>query len=152
MTMQKTSNTIGEIADFLKTLDRVAVTTHVGADGDAIGASAALVRLMRKLGAEAVFCHAEEVPGYLRWLLPDEPLTGLPEGHDLLVVDTSRADRTGVPIPEAGARLNLDHHEDNPFYAEYNYVDARAAATAEVVSRLYREHGVEIEQEAAQAI
>ena len=152
MTMQKTSNSIREISDFLTTLDRVGVTTHVGSDGDAIGASAALVRLMRHLGKEAVFCHAEGAPGYLRWLLPEEPLLELPEGHDLLVVDTSRADRTGVPIPESGARLNLDHHEDNPFYAEYNFVDPRAAATAEVVSRIYRELGVEIDLEAAQAI
>src|SRR5919112_5990076 len=113
MTTRTKNNTPAEISDYLKTLDRVAVTTHVGSDGDAIGASAALVRLMRKLGAEAVFCHAEGVPGYLRWLLPEEPLTELPEGYDLLVVDTSRADRTGVPIPESGARLNLDHHEDN---------------------------------------
>lgn len=152
MTTRTTSNTLQEIAGFLKTLDRVAVTTHVGSDGDAIGASAALVRLMRNLGAEAVFCHAEGVPGYLRWLLPDDPLTELPEGHDLLVVDTSRADRTGVPIPQAGARLNLDHHEDNPFYAEYNLVDARAAATAEVVARLYRVLDVPFDREAAQAI
>lgn len=152
MTTRTAGNTLQEISEFLKTLDRVAVTTHVGSDGDAIGASAALVRLMRKLGAEVVFCHAEGAPGYLRWLLPDEPLTELPDGYDLLVVDTSRADRTGVPIPEAGARLNLDHHEDNPFYAEYNHVDAKAAATAEVVSRLYGELGVEIDREAAQAI
>ena len=152
MTIQTTNNTLQEISNYLRTLDRVAVTTHVGSDGDAIGAAAALVRLMRKIGVEAVFCHAEGVPGYLRWLLPEEPLTELPPGYDLLVVDTSRADRTGVPIPEAGARLNLDHHEDNPFYAKYNHVDARAAATAEVVSRLYRELGVEIDREAAQAI
>ena len=152
MTTRTANNTLQEISEFLKTLDRVAVTTHVGSDGDAIGASAALVRLMRALGAEAVFCHAEGVPGYLRWLLPEEPLTDLPSGYDLLVVDTSRADRTGVPIPEVRARLNLDHHEDNPFYAEYNYVDAKAAATAEVVSRLYRELGVEIDREVAQAI
>jgi len=152
MTTQTTNNSTREVADFLKTLDRVAVTTHVGADGDAIGASAALLRLMRSLGAEAVFCHAEPVPEYLRWLLPDDALTEIPAGHDLLVVDTSRADRTGVPIPEAGARLNLDHHEDNPFYAELNLVDARAAASAEVVSRLYRELGVGFDREAAQAI
>lgn len=152
MTTQTTNNSTREVADFLKTLDRVAVTTHVGADGDAIGASAALLRLMRSLGAEAVFCHAEPVPEYLRWLLPDDALTEIPAGHDLLVVDTSRADRTGVPIPEAGARLNLDHHEDNPFYAELNLVDARAAASAEVVSRLYRELGVGFGREAAQAI
>jgi phosphoesterase RecJ-like protein len=147
-----TSNSTREVADFLKTLDRVAVTTHVGADGDAIGASAALLRLMRNLGAEAVFCHAEPVPEYLGWLLPDDALQEIPAGYDVLVVDTSRADRAGVPIPEWGAQLNLDHHEDNPFYAELNLVDAGAAASAEVVSRLYRELGVGLDKEAAQAI
>jgi len=152
MTMQTTSNTTSEVAAFLKSLQRVAVTTHVGADGDAIGASAALVRLMRSLGAEAVFCHAEEVPKYLRWLLPDEALRELPPGHDLLVVDTSRADRSGVPVPEAGARLNLDHHEDNPLYAEYNLLDPRAAASAEIVASLYTELGVPLDKPAAEAL
>jgi phosphoesterase RecJ-like protein len=143
---------VQEVAEFLKNLDRVAITTHVGADGDAIGASAALLRLMRYLGAAAVFCHAEEVPGYLRWLLPEEIFRELPEGHELLVVDTSRADRAGVPVPEAGARLNLDHHEDNPFYAEYNLVNPRAAASAEIVADLYAELGAPLDKEAAEAI
>jgi phosphoesterase RecJ-like protein len=152
MTTRTKNNTVGEIADFLKTLDRVAVTTHVGADGDAIGASAALVRLMHKRGAEAVFCHAEEVQGYLGWLLPDGVMTELPPNHDLLVADTSRADRTGVPVPEAGARLNIDHHEDNPLYAEYNLVNPRAAATAEIVADLYAELGVPIDRSTAEAL
>ena len=152
MTTRTKNNTVQEVAEFLKTLERVAVTTHVGADGDAIGASAALVRLMRALGAAAVFCHAEEVPSYLRWMLPEEIFTELPEGHDLLVVDTSRPDRAGVPVPEAGARLNLDHHEDNPFYGEYNLVNPRAAASAEIVADLYVELGVPMEKEAAEAI
>ncbi|MFL6032250.1 MAG: DHH family phosphoesterase [Rubrobacteraceae bacterium] len=152
MTTRTKNNTVQEVAEFLKTLDRVAVTTHVGADGDAIGASAALVRMMRALGAAAVFCHAEEVPSYLRWMLPEEIFRELPQGHDLLVVDTSRADRAGVPVPEAGARLNLDHHEDNPFYGEYNLVNPRAAASAEIVADLYVELGVPMEKEAAEAI
>jgi phosphoesterase RecJ-like protein len=152
LTTRTKNNTVQEVAEFLKTLDRVAVTTHVGADGDAIGASAALVRLMRALGASAVFCHAEEVPSYLRWMLPEEIFRELPQGHDLLVVDTSRADRAGVPVPEAGARLNLDHHEDNPFYGEYNLVNPRAAASAEIVADLYVELGVPMEKEAAEAI
>ena len=152
MTIRTTNNTVAEVAEFLKTLERVAVTTHVGADGDAIGTSGALVRLMRSLGASAVFCHAEEVPGYLRWLLPEEIFRELPEGHDLLVVDTSRADRAGVPVPEAGARLNLDHHGDNPFYAEYNLVNPRAAASAEILASLYAELGVPLDRFAAEAI
>jgi phosphoesterase RecJ-like protein len=136
----------------LKTLERVAVTTHVGADGDAIGASAALVRLMHSMGAAAIFCHAEEVPNYLRWLLPDEVFRELPEGHDLLVVDTSRSDRTGVPVPEAGVRLNLDHHEDNPLYAEVNLVNPRAAASAEIVADLYAALEVPLDKAAAEAL
>src|SRR4029450_9567407 len=131
------NNTLAEIAEFLRSLDRVAITTHVGSDGDAIGASAALVRLMRRLGATAVFCHAEGVPEYLGWLLPDEPLRELPPDHDLLVADTSRADRTGVPVPAAGARLNVDHHGGNPLYAEDNLVSPRAAATAGIVAGIY---------------
>jgi phosphoesterase RecJ-like protein len=153
LTTRTKNNTVQEVAEFLKTLDRVAITTHVGADGDAIGASAALVRLMRALGAAAVFCHAEEVPSYLRWMLPEEIFRELPQGHDLLVVDTSRPERAGVPVPEAGgARLNLDHHEDNPFYAEVNLVNPRAAASAEIVADLYIELGVPIDKEAAEAI
>jgi bifunctional oligoribonuclease and PAP phosphatase NrnA len=152
MTIRTRNNTTREVAMFLKTLDRVAVTTHVGADGDAIGAAAALVRLMRSLGAAAIFCHAEEVPNYLRWLLPDEAFRELPPGHDLLVVDTSRSDRTGVPIPESGARLNLDHHEDNPLYGEFNLVNPRAAASAEIVADLYSELDVLTDKAAAEAL
>ena len=152
MTTRTQNNTVEEVAEFLKTLERVAITTHVGADGDAIGASAALLHLMRSLGASAVFCHAEEVPGYLRWLLPEEIFSELPEGHDLLVVDTSRPDRAGVPVPDSGARLNLDHHEDNPLYAEYNLVNPRAAATAEIVADLYAELGVPIDRPTAEAL
>ena len=152
MTTRTTSNTTREVARFLKSLDRVAITTHVGADGDAIGASAALLHLMHALGAEAVFCHAEEVPGYLTWLLPDGSLRELPKNHDLLVVDTSRADRTGVPVGPSGVRLNLDHHEDNPLYGEFNLVSARAAASAELVAGLYAELAVSLETEAAEAI
>ncbi len=154
MRTRATNNTTREVADFLKAVDKAAVTTHAGADGDAIGSAVALVRLLRSLGAEeAMFCHSEEVPNYLRWLLPNEPLRECPPEHDLLVVDTSRADRVGVvhegvhPI-----RLNLDHHEDNPLYGEFNLVDPRAAASAELVARLYAELGVPLEGAAAEAV
>jgi phosphoesterase RecJ-like protein len=158
---QKKNNTIGEVANLLKSRKRVAVTTHVGADADAIGASAALVHLMHSIGAkEAIFCHSEEVPNYLKWLLGPEGGGGgetyreLPEGYtDLLVVDTSRSDRTGVGIPEpGGALLNIDHHEDNPLYAEVNLVNPQASASAEIVFDLYAELGVPLEKPAAEAL
>ncbi len=146
-------NTTREVADFLKGLNQAAVTTHTGADGDAIGSAVALVYLVRSLGAEAVFCHAEDVPSYLRWLLPDEPLRECPPDHDLLVVDTSRPDRVGV-VHEGvhPVRLNLDHHEDNPLYGEYNLVNPKAAASAQIVAALYAETDVPLDKRAAEAI
>src|ERR687886_740357 len=120
-TQTKRNNTIPEVADFLKGLHKAAVTTHTGADGDAIGSAVALVYLARFVGAqEPLFCHSEPVPDYLRWLLPNEPLSECPPGHDLLVVATSRPDRVGVPHEEGAhpIRLNVDHHEDNPLYGD----------------------------------
>ena len=152
MTQTKTSNTPGEVAAFLKQQERVAVTTHVGADGDAVGSSVALLYLMRALGSEAVFCHTEEVPAYLRWLLPDDsPVLGeCPEDYVLLAVDTSRPDRVGVPHEHVG--LNLDHHEDNPLYGDVNLVSSGAAASAEIVAGLYEELGVPLTGPAAEAV
>ncbi len=156
MRVKTMGNTTREVAGFLKGLNRVAVSTHVGADGDAIGSAVALVYLLRSLGADAVFCYAEEVPSYLRWLLPDEeePLNECPPDHDLLVVDTSRADRIGVPHQEGvhPVRLNLDHHEDNPLYGEFNLVDHEAAASAQLVAALYAELGMPLRGKAAEAI
>lgn len=152
MQTKTASNTAREVAGFLKTLNRVAITTHVGADGDAIGSSVALLYLMRSLGKEAVFCHAEETPNYLQWLLPEPELKEFPPDQDLLVVDTSRADRTGVPLDGATPRLNLDHHADNPLYGEMNLVDGGAAASAEIVAALYDELGVPLDRASAEAI
>ncbi len=155
MQAQTKNNTLQEVADFLRDSKKAAVTTHTVPDGDAIGSAVALVYLLRSLGAEdAVFCHSEEVPNYLRWLVPNEPLFECPPGYDLLVTDTSRSDRVGV-VHEEGVhpiRLNLDHHEDNPLYGEFNLVDAKAAASAQIVAELYKELGVPLEKKAAEAL
>lgn len=152
MPTETVNNSVREVADLLKRLDRVAITTHVGVDGDAVGSSIAMLYLLRSLGAEAVFCHAEDVPNYLQWLLPEAQHREFPEGYDLLVVDTSRADRTGVSLDGATPRLNIDHHADNPLYGEANLVNGAAAASAEIVASLYDELGVPIEKHVAEAI
>ncbi len=153
MAEPKTSNTKREVAEYLAGLHKAAVTTHTGADGDAIGSAVALVYLLRALGVEAVFSYAEEIPSYLRWLLTDEPFKECPPNHDLLVVDTSRPDRVGVAHERVHpVRLNLDHHEDNPLYGEKNLVDSEAAASAQIVASLYTELGLSLEREPAEAI
>ena len=152
--MSAANSAVCEVADFLKGLEKAAVTTHTGADGDAIGSAVALVHLVRSTGARAIFCYSEELPHYLRWLVWEEPLEECPPDHDLLVVDASRPDRIGVARDEEAhpVRLNLDHHEDNPLYGELNLVDSAAAASAQIVASLYKETGAPLSKEAAEAI
>ena len=44
---------ISETAQYLKTLDRVLILTHVRPDGDTVGSAAALCQALRDLGREA---------------------------------------------------------------------------------------------------
>jgi phosphoesterase RecJ-like protein len=153
MAERTTGNLTREVAQYLESLQKAAVTTHTGVDGDAVGSAVALVYLLHVLGAEAVFCHSEEVPNYLQWLLPSAPLKECPPDHALLVVDTSRPDRVGVVHDGVHpVRLNLDHHEDNPLYGEKNLVDSQAAASAQIVASLYMELGIPLEKASAEAI
>jgi phosphoesterase RecJ-like protein len=153
MRTRATNNTVSEVASFLRTIEKAGVGTHTGADGDAIGSAAALVYLLRSLGAEAYLCYSEEVPNYLRWLLPEVPLRECPPTYDFLVVDTSRADRISVPIQGVyQVRLNLDHHEDNPLYGEVNLVDGQAAGSAQIVASLYAALEISLEGKPAEAI
>lgn len=146
----KVNNSIKDVASFLKDQKEVAITTHTGVDGDAVGSSVALLYLMQSLGAQAVFCHSEVIPPYLSWLLPEPPLKACPPDWPLLVVDSSRDDRVGVPHGDVA--LNLDHHEDNPLYGELNLVDPGAAASAQVVAALFRQLGLPYNLLAAEAI
>ena len=48
--------------------------------------------------------------------------------------------------------MNLDHHEDNPLYAEFNLVNPRAAASAEIVADLYAQLEIPLDKATAEAL
>ena len=60
--------TRNETADFLLTHDHYAILTHRRPDGDTIGSSAALCRILRKMGKIAYVIRNEEVSDRFSWL------------------------------------------------------------------------------------
>ena len=60
--------TRNETADFLLNNDNYAILTHRRPDGDTIGSSAALCRILRKMGKTAHIIHNAEVSDRFAWL------------------------------------------------------------------------------------
>ncbi len=117
-------------------------------DGDCIGSALGLTWALRKLGKTvAVTCNDHVSPTF-KYLQGFEELSAkTPADEELLVfMDGSSADRFGPAYDPAKFNgrpaLVVDHHVTNEIFAPLNYVDKRAASTAEIVYRFVRAFGI----------
>lgn len=138
--------------------NRFLLTSHVSPDGDSIGSSLGLARILRSMGKGAVVWCRDTVPAAYG-LLPgvdrihtgEEPPGGYPEKFDAIValecpsLDRSGLDERLVDLPV----LNIDHHLGNQHYGQVNWVDTAAPSVGEMVYRLARSLNVALGAEAA---
>ncbi len=150
---------------------RPLIVSHADPDPDSLGSALGLAAICRALGADPVTAVSRPdvidsvmaaIPGVdgvrpLERRLLDEPPAG--RRFDALVcVDTATPalltsdDDLRAALFEVRPRVNVDHHVSNTCYGDVNYVDAAAAAAAEVVWLLLTTLGVEIPPEGAVAL
>jgi phosphoesterase RecJ-like protein len=105
----------------------------------------ALARTLEARGTAVTCFAAEEAPANLCFLPGLERIVHTPPPTPPLVifVDCADAARAGFQpvLPPGGATVNIDHHISNDFFADWNYVDTRAAATGEIMYALLRRLG-----------
>lgn len=135
-----------ELKGKLGSAQRPVVVSHVRPDGDAVGSLLAVSEALRAVGKEATPVLVGGVPRAFTFL---EGATGvktrLPEDPDLLIaVDCSDFERTGLTLERLPrpVDVNIDHHPTNEHFAAYNLVDARAAATTEILYAWLPEMGL----------
>ena len=132
---------------------RVALTTHINADGDGCGSEVALARLLAARGLEPWIVNPTPWPSLFDFLLGDDVRERSAEGAkalaraDVIVtLDISDVKRLGVladTVREHRAgRLVIDHHlpSDEP-PGEIILSDTAACATGELVYDLARQLG-----------
>jgi bifunctional oligoribonuclease and PAP phosphatase NrnA len=116
----------------------IVVIAHVDPDGDALGSVVGLGRAARRLGKQVTLPIAP--PRFLSFLAEDGelsgPLTALPPGTLLVVLDSDLQRATGAPVEGAATVLNLDHHGTNRGEADVAVVAPEKAATAVMVKDL----------------
>lgn len=131
-----------QAVELFRQYDKIFIAAHIMPDGDCLGSALALAWALRRIGKTVnVTCndHVSNAFAYLAGFAELAPK--VPTDEELLVfVDGSSADRFGAAFDPKLFNdrpvLAIDHHITNEQFAPMNYVDVRAAATAEIVYRL----------------
>ena len=143
---------------------RVALSTHINADGDGCGSEAALARLLAQRGLTAKIVNPTPWPALFDFLLDDAVVDATAKGTKgldaidvLLVVDISDVKRLGVLAETVRKlrvpRLVIDHHvpSDDPA-GDVIVADTAACATGELVYDLARVLDLDITPPIAQSL
>ncbi|MFP5352258.1 MAG: DHH family phosphoesterase [Actinomycetota bacterium] len=142
----------------LKEAPVVNLACHVNPDGDALGALLAMALGLKQLGKDVYPSwgapKVDVPPSYA--FLPGADLLvepgDLPSERLFVALDCGAAHRLGSLEKRAKAAavsVNIDHHPGNDAFATYNIVVTTVSSTAEIVTRVLQDLGVEIDEDIA---
>lgn len=142
-----------------------AVFSHEEPDGDAIGSQVAVTAALKELGKEVISLRADPAPPALEFLNRDGLIRPYEPGKDdrsigearvIILVDCCdyfRLGRLAGPVGKApGTVINIDHHRDNVFFGDFNYVRFEAGGAAELVFEVLRALAVPVTGTIAEAL
>lgn len=140
-------------AKTLLSKDKILVLTHRSPDGDTIGSGYALAMALRKLGKSVKVDCTDPFPEKYSYFT--DKLEKLEFDEEFVVsVDIADTKLLGEKLSDYADKIDLciDHHGSNTKYAKEYYVEASAAAAAQVIAKLIRLMNVEFDKDIANAI
>ena len=149
-------NDLERVVAALQAAPSVAVVSHVGPEGDAIGSTLAAALALRDAGKATGAYNVDPVPPGLQHLPGLSELQRAVPGDQAfacyLVVDTSGLDRTGGLLDgrsRDAVVINVDHHDGNSRFGDVNWVEPGASSAGEMVYRILREGGFPLSKSVA---
>ena len=141
-------------ADFLLKNDNYAILTHRRPDGDTTGSSAALCRILRKLGKTAHIIRNCEVTDRFAWLHEGLTKEEAAENDTIVTVDVASPGMLPKAFEQYLGKiaLRIDHHASATSFTENELVDSKAGACAEIIFDLMEHLWVEMDADIANAI
>jgi len=146
--------TLREISKVILESNKIGITFHVSPDGDAIGSALGLLNGLREIGKDVYIISREVIPQYLSFLPLGDEIDGTTKAPvdrtDLVIVlDCGNVERICADLDlYKDTIINIDHHITNENYGDYNFVDDKAAATAELIYLLLKELNFEFNEKA----
>lgn len=142
-----------EVLRSIEQRERFVLTSHARPDGDAVGSALGFAEVLRQLGKQADVVLSDGVPVIYKPLpfadrvRQASAVNGGFEAAILLECDSVERSRIGGL--ERHFLINIDHHQSGKGFADVNWIDPSACATAEMIYRLAREAGAKITPEIA---
>lgn len=152
--------TMDNILEEIRKSDRLAITFHKSPDGDSIGSSLALFQGLKNIGKEVELISMDEVPKDFKFL----PCSSIIDGNTfdiksnvevVIVLDCGDKKRINAKLKfedKSYKIINVDHHLTNEYYGDFNYVDTKAAAVAEIVYDMLKGLDVDIDRDIAKCL
>lgn len=147
------SLTLKQCARYLKKHDNYIILTHASPDGDTLGSAYALYYGLNEIGKRACVICPDVIPQkYDYFARSTDHVTR--ENATVIAVDVADKRLLGDLKEEFGdiIDLNIDHHISNTRFAKNLYLDADAAATAEIIFELLTLMKVNINDITAKAL
>ena len=146
-----------ETGKLLLDAKKIVLCTHVSPVGDTLGSSLGLAQCLQKLGKE-VIVYCDDLVNKSFSFIPGIELLQRPDANNsveadlLVVIDASSFDRIGIvgEVVKYKQLLNIDHHISNTHFADFVYLDSKAAATGEIMCELLQEMAWPIEHNIAE--
>lgn len=129
------------ILKLVEAASTIAIGGHVRPDGDSVGSCMALYGYLRKLYKEKdIHVYLEKFSDAFTFLKRAKDVeydVEVDKEFDLFIsLDCGSVDRLGFlenAFQSAKSTINIDHHISNENFGEYNYVEADASSTCEVL-------------------
>lgn len=148
-----------QIIQQLTSSEHILLASHSNPDGDAIGALLALGLSLEKLDRHVTLHNESSIPEVYRFLPSvqriQKQITTPAQFDTAVILDCGSLSRVGSAAEAIGAIpviINIDHHTTNKRFGQHHLVDVDACATSEIVYRLIKAMGLEIDPAIATAI
>jgi phosphoesterase RecJ-like protein len=144
---------LDQVLNEIERRQKFILTSHARPDGDAVGSVLACAQILRSMGKEASVVLSDGVPAIYEPL----PFSGsvlrdtaeAPGADAAIILECDSVARTRLTGLEQHYLINIDHHATARPFANVNWIDPNACATAEMIFRLAREADVKISPEVA---
>ncbi len=144
---------LDEVLNQIGRRQRFILTSHARPDGDAVGSTLACAQILRSMGKQASVVLRDGVPGIYGPLPFAESVLQnteqAPEAEAVIILECDSVARTRLTGLDRHYLINIDHHATARPFADVNWIDPNACATAEMIFRLAREAGVKVSPEVA---
>lgn len=148
------------IIEAIKNAEKILIVTHRGPDGDAVGSSFGLKRIILNNFDDKFVdvCADGDISLLYAPMLRDNVInpTEMFESYDLaIVLDCPNLARTGKfqeLIERAPQVINIDHHGTNERFGTINYATSQMSSTCEFLFYMAKRFGFKIDKEIAKLL